>query len=112
MMNPDARACATSSSVVASVRYSVIKGANREPRGNAAAMRSRYAHAAATVVIGGWRLGMITARPKTLAVEPMTERMSSPSRTCKCQSSGRVIVKAAAFMGNRLWRHDYKDRVL
>ena len=46
-----------------------------------------------TVVTGGVRLGMMTARPKCLAVCGTTDRMAAPSRTCRCQSSGRVMVR-------------------
>jgi hypothetical protein len=43
-------------------------------------MRSRYAAAAATVVTGGVRFGITTARANVLAVAPTTERIISPSR--------------------------------
>src|SRR6185369_9833737 len=35
---------------------------------------------------------MTIARPKRLAVSPSTEAMAPPSRRCRCQSSGRVMV--------------------
>ena len=34
----------------------------------------------------------MTARPKCCAVKGTTLRMASPSRTCRCQSSGCVMV--------------------
>src|SRR5438552_5270991 len=108
MMKPDALARAISSAVVLSVRYSVIKGAKRDFGGSAAAIRSRYADAAATVVTGGVRLGMTTARLNTLAVAPTTERMRSPSRRCTCQSSGRVIVSVGAVIGRACFLCDYR----
>src|SRR5690606_41782194 len=55
-------------------------------------MRSRYAPAIATLVTGGLRLGMITARANCLAANGATLASCAPSRRCRCQSSGRVIV--------------------
>ena len=57
--------------------------------------------AAATVVTGGRRLGMISARPKRRAVSGTTAARAAPSRTCRCQSSGRVMVRVSmgAVMG-------------
>lgn len=43
-------------------------------------MRWRYATAAATVVIGGTRLGITIARENTLAVLGATARSMAPSR--------------------------------
>lgn len=45
-----------------------------------------------TLVTGGTKLGMMMARAKCAAVCGTTERMLSPSRTCRCQSSGVMIV--------------------
>src|ERR1700682_1282447 len=41
--------------------------------------------------MGGFRFGITIARANCRAVAPTTEAMSSPSRRCACQSSGRVI---------------------
>ena len=46
----------------------------------------------AAVVTGGRRFGMMIARPNCAAVCGTTVFSASPSRTCKCQSSGLVIV--------------------
>lgn len=40
-------------------------------------------------------VGMMTARANCAAVCGTTLRMASPSRTCRCQSSGRVIVRVS-----------------
>lgn len=45
-----------------------------------------------TLVTGGTRFGIMMALAKCAAVWGTTERMLSPSRTCRCQSSGVVIV--------------------
>src|SRR5271169_748715 len=107
MTKPLRRAWAISATAVLSVRYRVSRGAKRDPGGNAAAIRSRYAAAAATVVTGGSRLGMTTARPNTRAVAPTTERIGSPSRKWRCQSSGRVIVSVVTVIWSPRYRCDY-----
>src|SRR6266536_650458 len=43
---------------------------------------------------------MTTARAKTRAVAATTDRISSPSRKCRCQSSGRVSVSVVAVIEN------------
>ena len=50
--------------------------------------------ARAAVVTGGFKLGMITARPNWRAVCGNTADKASASRKCKCQSSGRVRVSS------------------
>ena len=40
---------------------------------------------------GGTRLGMMMARPKTAALAGSVAFSMAPSRTCRCQSSGRMI---------------------
>ena len=55
-------------------------------------MRSRYAAAISVVVTGGFRFGMMIARPNWRAVCGKTAASVAPSRTCRCQSSGRAIV--------------------
>src|SRR5215831_12644599 len=92
------RARRISSGGIASVKYNVIKGSNLAPLGTAATMRSRYAAAAATVVTGGLRFGMMIARANCFAVKGSTELSAAPSRTCKCQSSGRRNV-SVTFIG-------------
>src|SRR3954449_3429838 len=57
-------------------------------------MRSRYASACATLVTGGRRFGMMMARPNWRALCGTTARSAAPSRTCRCQSSGRTIVSS------------------
>lgn len=52
----------------------------------------RYASAIATVVTGGRRFGMMIARANCRALCGNTDWSASPSRRCRCQSSGRVIV--------------------
>ena len=49
------------------------------------------------VVTGGWRLGMMTARPNWRAVCGTTAAMGVPSRTCRCQSSGRFRVRVSVI---------------
>ena len=88
---PAALASRMVSAVVLSVRYRVIRGWKSVPRA-AARMRSLYAMAALASVTGGTRLGMMIARPKQAAVAGTTSFRMSPSRTCRCQSSGRVMV--------------------
>ncbi len=90
---PAAFARAISSGARLSVRYSDISGSNDTPAGTAARMRSRYATACAAVVTGGRRLGMISARANCAAECGTTDAMAAPSRTCRCQSSGRVMVR-------------------
>lgn len=65
----------------------------------------------ATVVTGGCRFGMMIARPKAAALWGITEPRAPPSRTCRCQSSGRVMVRlsgaeplAAAIVRHASWR--------
>ena len=91
---PDAWAAATSAGSVPSVRYSVISGSKAAPSGRAARIRSRYARASRAVTTGGTRLGMMIARAKWRALSGATARSMSPSRRCRCQSSGRRIVMA------------------
>src|SRR5450759_3821192 len=55
-------------------------------------MRSRYLAAAATVVTGGLRFGITIARAKRRAVSGSTALSASPSRRCRCQSSGWMSV--------------------
>jgi hypothetical protein len=43
-------------------------------------------------VTGGRKLGMMMARPNWAAVCGTTVLSASPSRTCRCKSSGRVNV--------------------
>src|SRR5882672_3303912 len=69
-----------------------MSGWKRAPAGNAARMRSRYSSASRVVVTGGLRLGITMARAKRRAVSGSTARRCSPSRKCRCQSSGRVSV--------------------
>src|SRR5688572_2743815 len=90
-MNPLSFAARISCGDTVSVRYSVISGSKREPAGSAARMRSRYAAAMATVVTGGFRFGMMIARANCRAVKGRTLASWAPSRTCRCQSSGRRI---------------------
>jgi hypothetical protein len=65
----------------------------------------------ATVVTGGCRFGMMMARPKAAALWGTTEPRAPLSRTCRCQSSGRVMVRlsgaeplAAATARHTKWR--------
>ena len=44
------------------------------------------------VVIGGCRFGITSARPNCRAVNGTTAASCAPSRTCRCQSSGRRSV--------------------
>ena len=44
------------------------------------------------VVTGGRRLGMTSARANCRALCGTTDAIAAPSRTCRCQSSGRVKV--------------------
>jgi hypothetical protein len=50
------------------------------------------------VVTGGIRLGMMMALAKCCAVCGTTSRMAAPSRRCRCQSSGVVMVSVAALL--------------
>ena len=43
---------------------------------------------------GGTKLGMMIARPKTSAVYGTTDWRPAPSRTWRCQSSGRVMTSS------------------
>lgn len=61
-------ACLISRGLVVSVKYSVIRGIKLELGGNAFKMESRYATAAAVVVTGGFRFGMMIALPKLHAL--------------------------------------------
>src|SRR5436190_8521204 len=72
------------------------------PFGTAATTRSRYATACGAVVIGGLRLGMMIARPNCAAVCGTTVFSAAPSRTWRCQSSGRVRVICCWLMGGIL----------
>src|SRR5688572_28992054 len=45
---------------------------------------------------------MITARPNWAAECPTMEAMAAPSRTCRCQSSGRVMVRLSVIGGDCL----------
>src|SRR5437899_9150205 len=56
-------------------------------------MRSRYAAAKAVVVTGTLRFGITMARAKVRSACGRTLAISGPSRRCRCQSSGRVIVR-------------------
>ncbi|CAN0618431.1 conserved protein of unknown function [Burkholderia multivorans] len=52
------------------------------------------------VVTGGFRFGMMIARPNWRAVCGSTPASIAPSRTCRCQSSGRAsvsVVRGEAF---------------
>ena len=49
-----------------------------------------------TVVTGGLRLGIMIALLKCRAEWGTTERRAAPSLTCRCQSSGRIILKESA----------------
>src|SRR5688572_14085713 len=90
-MNPLLFAARSSGGGVVSVRYSVSNGSKRTPAGSAARMRSRYAAAMATVVTGGFRFGMMIARANCRTLNGRTLASWAPSRTCRCQSSGRRI---------------------
>ena len=63
--------------------------------GTAATTRCRYSRAAAAVVTGGTKLGMMMARPYCCAVWGTTDCRPAPSRTCRCQSSGRVMTSVS-----------------
>src|SRR5215469_16832755 len=81
-----------------------MSGLNFESCGSAAITRSRYAAASAVVRTGGTRFGIKIARPKFLAVNGKTALSISPSRTCRCQSSGlrivmRVVIATAYPIG-------------
>src|SRR5574343_400439 len=56
-------------------------------------MRCLYSSACCAVVTGGFRLGMMMARPNWAAVCGTTVCSAAPSRTCRCQSSGRVRIR-------------------
>src|SRR5664279_1270877 len=62
-------------------------------------MRSRYASACSTRTIGGRRFGMMIARANWRALCGTTTRSAAPSRTCRCQSSGRTIVTRSGMRG-------------
>src|ERR1700747_2617866 len=48
----------------------------------------------AVVRTGGMRFGIRMARPKFFAVNGSTALSISPSRTCRCQSSGlRIVIR-------------------
>src|ERR1035437_3355857 len=91
-MKPLPLARRISSAGMLSVRYKVISGSKRAPAGRAARIRSRYALACAVVVTGGLRFGITIARPNWRAVCGSTLASAAPSRRCRCQSSGRVMV--------------------
>ena len=95
---PLAFALRISSGEVLSVRYSVICGSNLMPCGTAARMRARYAASASVVVIGGFRFGITSARPNCRAVKGTTAASCAPSRTCRCQSSGRRSVSVCGVV--------------
>ncbi len=69
-----------------------MRGSKETPWGTASRMRWRYSMACCAVVAGGLKMGMMMARANCAAVWGTTSRMAAPSRTCKCQSSGRVSV--------------------
>src|SRR5512134_1601672 len=80
------------------------------PAGNAARMRLRYSSASAVVVTGGRRFGITMARANWRAVCGRTAASAAPSRRCRCQSSGRVIVRVSmAALSQRLRRHSRAD---
>jgi hypothetical protein len=54
---------------------------------------ARGSPAPPAVVTGGFRLGITMARPNWRAVKGSTACSAAPSRRCRCQSSGRVIVR-------------------
>ena len=57
-----------------------------------------FERACAVVVTGGLRFGMMIARPNWRAVSPTTSARASPSRRCRCQSSGRTIVRVSVMV--------------
>ena len=61
-------------------------------------MRMVHVHTCWTVVTGGCVLGMMMARPKCAAECGTTDRKPAPSRTCRCQSSGRRIVRLSTLL--------------
>ena len=93
---PDAAAASMSAALVLSVRYRVICGSNATPSGTAARIWARYSAASCTVRTGGTRFGIISARPNARAVKGTTEAIFDASRTCRCQSSGVVMVSSSA----------------
>ncbi len=64
----------------------------------AALMLTAPVHTCWTVVTGGCVLGMMMARPKCAAECGTTDRKPAPSRTCRCQSSGRRIVRLSTLL--------------
>ena len=65
---PAALASRTVSGVVLSVKYNAIKGSKAKPCGTAAKICCLYAKACSTLVTGGFKLGIISARPIWRAV--------------------------------------------
>src|SRR5262252_10601241 len=57
--------------------------------------------ASMVVTTGGTRLGIRMARPKCLAVNGSVALSISPSRTCRCQSSGLRMVMRSGIAGPR-----------
>src|SRR5947209_6993670 len=64
-------------------------------------MRSRYSRASAAVVTGGLRFGMTIARANCATLCGSTLFSASPSRRCRCQSSGRARVSVS--IGRRVY---------
>jgi len=61
--------------------------------------------ACAAVTTGGTRLGMTMAREKWAAEWGRTPLSISPSRRCRCQSSGRLSVKLVMVLPLACARH-------
>mmetsp|Transcript_2284 Transcript_2284/g.6986 ORF Transcript_2284/g.6986 Transcript_2284/m.6986 type:complete len:258 (-) Transcript_2284:174-947(-) len=95
---PDFAASSTIASLVSSVKYNVMCGSKRAFVSFAASVINfRYVPASSAVLTGGVKFGMISARSNCLAVCGTTEVILLPSRTCKCQSSGLVMVKKSSI---------------
>mmetsp|Transcript_36 Transcript_36/g.134 ORF Transcript_36/g.134 Transcript_36/m.134 type:complete len:297 (-) Transcript_36:81-971(-) len=96
LTNPDFAASSTVLSLVSSVKYKVMCGSNFAFVVFAASkINFRYVSASSAVLIGGCKFGIMSARSNVFAVCGTTEAIFAPSRTCKCQSSGLVIVSVS-----------------
>uniref|UniRef100_A0A0A9DAC5 Cl17080_1 n=1 Tax=Arundo donax TaxID=35708 RepID=A0A0A9DAC5_ARUDO len=91
-----------------------MSGTKLLPGSSALMISSLYSSARAVVVIGGFKLGMMMALPKCLALWGSTASRTPPSRRWRCQSSGRVMVsccgEAAMAVAVRFGRGEEQKR--